>query len=400
MGGWNIDTHILKKDGSNLNLTDHGLRERLYKNFSYKEMGGRLNRLVKPDTLLCKTDEFLFSYFFLRIPEEFLSDEDSFYLAIGPFSPVRRSKDEIYLIMENNALPARLFSEISSFYDTVPVISDPVGLDNVILHLASGIFRREYHLEWLPEDTVLFLGSDRILQEIQDNPEIASSSIAERYQYENEMMEAVAAADYDRAQALTQKMLGIQLRPRAKNPVRNKQHLLIILNTLYRKAAEYGGVHPLYIDELSTRFALLINEITTISDLNALSREMTHKYCILVQNHAMKGYSPVIKEIISYIDFHYAEDLSLNFFAEKFNIAKTYLSNLFKKETDTTLTEFIHQVRMRKAITLINSSAIPVSAIASACGYNDINYFIRVFKRTYGLSPKQYQKTVVHSARG
>lgn len=127
---------------------------------------------------------------------------------------------------------------------------------------------------------------------------------------------------------------------------------------------------------------------------------MTHKYCILVQNHAMKGYSPVIKEIISYIDFHYAEDLSLNFFAEKFNIAKTYLSNLFKKETDTTLTEFIHQVRMRKAITLINSSAIPVSAIASACGYNDINYFIRVFKRTYGLSPKQYQKTVVHSARG
>lgn len=52
---------------------------------------------------------------------------------------------------------------------------------------------------------------------------------------------------------------------------------------------------------------------------------------------------------------------------------------------------------MRKAITLINSSALPITAIATACGYNDINYFIRIFKRTYGLSPKQYQKTIVHT---
>lgn len=51
---------------------------------------------------------------------------------------------------------------------------------------------------------------------------------------------------------------------------------------------------------------------------------------------------------------------------------------------------------MRKAITLINSSALPVAAIATACGYNDINYFTRIFKRTYGLSPKQYQKSVMH----
>ena len=123
---------------------------------------------------------------------------------------------------------------------------------------------------------------------------------------------------------------------------------------------------------------------------------MIHKYCLLVKNHAMKGYSAVTKEIISYIDFHYMEDLTLNRLAEMFNISKTYLSNLFRRETGVTLTEYIHQVRMRKAITLINSSALPVAAIATACGYNDINYFTRIFKRTYGLSPKQYQKSVMH----
>lgn len=108
------------------------------------------------------------------------------------------------------------------------------------------------------------------------------------------------------------------------------------------KAVEAGGVHPLYIDDLSTKFAVLINEVSSLSDVNALSSEMIHKYCLLVKNHAMKGYSAVTKEIIS--------------------------------------------------------SALPITAIATVCGYNDINYFIRVFKRTYGLSPKQYQKSIMFSA--
>lgn len=399
LGGWNIDTQLLKRDGSNLQLTDHELRKHLYVDFPYREIGSRLNKLVKSDTLVCKTDEFLLSYYFLRIPEKYITDDDSFFLCIGPFSTVRRNRDEICSIMARNNIPAKLFSDMAVFYDTIPVIDDSVNLDNIILHLASGIFHRDFHLERLPEDAFLFLGSNRIIQEVKDNPELASTSITERYRAEDEMMEAIAAADYDRAQALAQKLLNFQIRPRAKNPVRNKQHLVVILNTLCRKAAETGGVHPLYIDELSTRFAVLINEITSISDLNALSREMIHKYCLLVQNHAMKGYSPVVKEIVSFIDFHYAEDLTLNFLAQKYNIAKTYLSNLFKKETDTTLTDFIHHVRMRKAITLINSSSIPVSDIAYACGYNDTNYFIRIFKRTYGISPKQYQKTIVHAGR-
>lgn len=399
LGGWNVNTQLLKEDGSNLQQIDHGLRMRLYENYSYKESEIILNKMLKPDSLLRKTDEFLFSHLFLYIPEEYRSAGDSACLSIGPFSDTRRSRDEIYAIMEKNSLPSNLFNEMCVFYDSIPVIEPQLSFENVILHLAAGLFRREYHLEYMPEESVLFLGSDQILKEVQDNPQIASASIDERYRAENEMITAIASGDYARAYAATQKFYTYQIRPRAKSPIRNKQHLAVIQNTLCRKAVEAGGVPPLYIDELSTRFAILINEITSLSDLDTLTQEMVHKYCLLVQNHSMKGYSPVIKEIVSYIDFHYSEDLNLNFFAEKFNIAKTYLSNLFKKETDTTITDYIHQVRMRKAITLINSSVIPVSAIASACGYNDINYFIRIFKRTYGLSPKQYQKTVVHSTR-
>ena len=111
------------------------------------------------------------------------------------------------------------------------------------------------------------------------------------------------------------------------------------------------------------------------------------------------GFSKVIKEVVSYIDFHYAEDLNLSFFAEMFHISRNYLSGLYKKETGMTLTDYIHQVRSRRAITLINSSSLSITTIAVSCGYNDINYFTRMFKKIYGVSPTQYRLSVTDKHR-
>lgn len=397
LSGININTVIFRKDCSNLELVDNRFRMHLYENYPYGSTLSLSSQKIKKNTLVCKTDEFSHTYFFLRIPEEFLSEEDTDFMSIGPFLSRRKSHGEICQIMQDNALPERLLNDVSAFYDSLPVVDNLPAFQNVILQLAAGLFGTEYHFDYLPEDSVLFLGSGKIYNTVKDNPQMARDSIAERYEVENELMAAISAGDYDRAHELHGRFIKYHIRPRAKSPLRNQQHLSIILNTLCRKAAEAGGVHPLYIDDLSTRFAVLINEVNSLTGISALPGEMIHKYCLLVKNHAMKGYSAVTKEIISYIDFHYTEDLNLNFFAKMFNISKTYLSNLFRKETGSTLTEFIHQVRMRKAITLINSSALPITAIATACGYNDINYFIRIFKRTYGLSPKQYQKTIMHA---
>ena len=397
LNGMNVNAFVLKKDNSNLELIDNRFRALLYEDFTYTDAFELWEHKIKKNSLMRKTDDFLFSYMFLRVPEEYLSAGDSSCLSIGPFSERRRNREEIYHIMQKKEIREHLFNDIAAFYDAVPVVENTVSFETVVRQFATGLFGCEYHLEYLPEDCVLFLGSNKILRTVKENPQMAKDTIAERYHVENELMEAIAAGDYDRAHSLHGKFVTYHIRPRAKTPLRNKQHLAIVLNTLCRKAVESGGVHPLYIDDLSTRFAVLINEVSSLADVNALSSEMIHKYCLLVKNHAMKGYSAVTKEIISYIDFHYTEDLNLNYFAGMFNMSKTYLSNLFKKETGVTLTDFIHQVRMRKAITLINSSALPITAIATACGYNDINYFIRVFKRTYGLSPKQYQKSIMFS---
>ena len=388
----NVNATLFRRDGSNLELLDNRFRAHLYKAYPYREVFRFLGQKVKGSALIQKTDEYRLSYFFLHVPKKYLAPEESSLLAIGPFCEARRSQEEVYSIMRETGIPERLFPDVSAFFDTVPVIENPASFEALIAQLASGLLGREYQPGQFPEDGFLPAESSFALR---DNPQIARDSLAARYEAENAMLAAISAGNYTRAHELHRKFLSYQISPRADNPLRNQQHMAIIMNTLCRKAAEYGGVHPLYIDDLSTRFAHLINQIGTAADLDALTGEMLHKYCLLVKNHAMQGYSAVTKEIISYIDFHYADNLSLHFFAERFHLSRTYLSGLFRKETGVTLTDFIHQVRMRQAITLINSSVLPVTAIAAACGYNDVSYFIRIFKRFYGLSPRQYRKSIL-----
>ena len=87
------------------------------------------------------------------------------------------------------------------------------------------------------------------------------------------------------------------------------------------------------------------------------------------------------------IDLHYAEQVSLDQIAETLRISPFYLSHLFSRESDFSFVEYITQVRMHKAKDLLSSGAKNVSEAAYAVGYNDSNYFSKVFHRYFGVNP-------------
>ena len=391
----NVHTTIIRKDNSNLSMIDNGFRLHLYGTYPYETMFTQLKQYVKPNTILQIIDNFNFMYYMVFVPSHCLNEEDSPYFIIGPFLNLKLPAEDIHGILKENQVPEHLLTDITSLYDSLPIIHNIPMFVSFILHLAHEYLGEVYTVT----DTSKYLSplfqTIQPVIDIEENSEIALSSIEERYKVENQLIAAITSGDYKRALLLHQKFTTFYIKPRTDNVVKNTQNSLIILNTLCRKAVEFADVHPLYIDELSRKIAISINHMNTMRELKNIETDILHKYCLLVVNHSMKGYSLVTKDIISYIDFHYMEELSLNFFADMFNLSKTYLSNLFKKETGSTLTDFIHHVRMRKAITLLNSSDLTITSIATACGYNDISYFIRIFRRTYGMSTKQYQKSVL-----
>lgn len=101
--------------------------------------------------------------------------------------------------------------------------------------------------------------------------------------------------------------------------------------------------------------------------------------------------STLNREIISYISENYTSDLTLADIADTFHMSYKYFSRYFKNTFQTTLSEYLMKLRLERAELLLNSSEMSITEISMQSGFNNISFFIRSFKKAYGLTPLQYR---------
>lgn len=100
-----------------------------------------------------------------------------------------------------------------------------------------------------------------------------------------------------------------------------------------------------------------------------------------------------IPQVLNYIQQNYAK-VSVEGIARHFSISVSHLGRIFRKNTHTTVSDAIQQVRVQKACELLTSTKLPVQNIAEAVGYTDVTYFIRMFKKHQHTTPLQYRKNI------
>ena len=98
------------------------------------------------------------------------------------------------------------------------------------------------------------------------------------------------------------------------------------------------------------------------------------------------------REMISYIQEHFAENISLQMLADEFHLSKKYISEYFKDHFSIGFMQYVGHLRMTKAKRLLLDTDMPITEIALACGFNSVNLFIRKFKELYQVTPLQYRK--------
>ncbi|MGY4688854.1 response regulator [Salibacterium sp. K-3] len=96
-----------------------------------------------------------------------------------------------------------------------------------------------------------------------------------------------------------------------------------------------------------------------------------------------------------WIDEHLNAPLTLEEAAGHAGLSASYFSQLFKEAAGENLTDYVTRRRLQKAVDLLKDQAYSLKEISYMVGYKDPNYFSRVFKKYYHLSPKQYQKTIL-----
>lgn len=337
----------------------------------------------------------MYRYLLFRLPEPGRKGRDFFL--IGPYMLTEVTKKMIYDVAEYISFPEKHYRRLEQFFVGLPRIYDESVLLSMVNTFGERIWGSIDNFELQDIDSGISLefeaetGGDA--EEEPGESQQIMKILAERYEVENRLIQAVAKGQTHRAEALLSGS-GHWLELRTPDRLRNVKNYMIIMNTLLRKAVESADVHPIYIDELSSRFAHKIEQLNSEAGMSALVKEMVRKYCLLVTNHSMKDYSLLVRKVLTHIDMDLTADLSLKAQAAALGVNASYLSTLFKKETGKTLTEYVNGKRIEHAIFLLNSSRLQIQAIAQYCGISDVNYFTRLFKATVGKTPKEYRDSI------
>lgn len=132
-----------------------------------------------------------------------------------------------------------------------------------------------------------------------------------------------------------------------------------------------------------------------MSFLSDMEQELLHRLHIFFHSTDDRYTQfPLAYQLRLYIDENYEkEDLSLQEIAEQFSVSESYLCVIFKKAFDYTINQYIIDRRIEKAKDYLKNSNKKIKEISDLVGYRDCNYFIRIFKKTTGITPADYRSS-------
>lgn len=173
------------------------------------------------------------------------------------------------------------------------------------------------------------------------------------------------------------------------SPIETKSREIVLLIS----EPDYAAVPELLIGASSRMLGIALNigvsgTVRTWQDVGTAYGQAMD---MLSENRVSGTAREDIKRLLDFMKENSAQDISLRTAADIVNMSESYLSYIFKKETGTGFTDYLNQLRVDKAAHYLMNSQLPVYEIALEVGYENINYFGRIFKKIKGVSPQKYR---------
>ncbi|MBQ9611144.1 MAG: helix-turn-helix transcriptional regulator [Lachnospiraceae bacterium] len=330
----------------------------------------------------------------------YLFSVDGERFLLGPSVKTDFDEEKIERILIEQHIPAAYLSSLRLYYSAFPTLSTDQVRSTVMACVRSfGHMGEDYRYIRLRGDTdalpMLSLSHEEALD---------YSAVYARYDLENRFLRTIETGDtehvlitYDRmsAQGLSQK--------RYVNAVYQDPGVsLSMVRALARKAAERGGASVVQINEITQRTVQKILSSPGMNDQNRLTRAMLVELSEAVRQHRLRAgnYSLPIQNTLEFLALNYSQELRLHDLASRAALSEAYLSKSFKKEVGMSITQYIANLRCTQAAQMLRDSSYPISEISSYVGYIDNNYFVKVFKKQYGMTPTEYRSSKIRCEPG
>lgn len=225
--------------------------------------------------------------------------------------------------------------------------------------------------------------------QIKDNSEFHAS-----YEPEFEFYHAVSSGNIEKVTELCKSDFTEKkgLGKLSESPLQSmKYHFAITAAMLARYAIASGlelessyGLSDLYIQKC--------DKLSSLSELSELHRRMVFDFT--GKMNALRKKSVFSKQIVLCINYIYEnlhQRITVKELAEYTKLNQNYLSRLFKKETGTTITDYIISKKITEAKNMLKYTNCSISLIAETLAFSSQSYFTKIFRIAEGVTPKKYR---------
>ncbi|NRD77923.1 response regulator [Bacillus sp. BRMEA1] len=150
-------------------------------------------------------------------------------------------------------------------------------------------------------------------------------------------------------------------------------------------------------EDLDSRIDIFFDEKGTFQ-LEAykyrIKREITH-FLKRIKRTSEQNHSNSIYEIEKYLQANFDRDVKLQEISQHFYLSREYISRRFKQEFNVNISDYIVNIRIETAKSLLKNSHLKIYEIANMIGYQDDKYFRKVFKKVEGFTPNEYRALYV-----
>ncbi len=332
-------------------------------------------------------------YYLMQTSYEFsfvvciLQDKGQHYgtILIGPFLVDEPSEHAINEIIKTKGLSIDSRQILKTLYDHIPHVST----------------KRIYYIEKtlsaiisMTNDTSDTGESALDIQTSEPSVILDSEDITTGYDYSFErlLLGKISNGDLDQVISMFHDQVKIPyLSMNTPQQMRTNKDNAIIYNTLVSRAAIEGGVDPDHSLAMAATFTGKIETIDKVNQLVDLLEDITIQYTNSVLHVASINHVSVIKKASRYVHNHLSEPIRLQEVADYVGLSPNYFSSLFKKEMHLAFADYVNHTRIKESQFLLQTTNHSILDIAISVGFNNQNYFTTIFKKTTGITPKQYR---------
>ncbi|WP_054028303.1 response regulator [Bacillus sp. FJAT-28004] len=143
--------------------------------------------------------------------------------------------------------------------------------------------------------------------------------------------------------------------------------------------------------EPSERATLTFESFETYGQLRDGLVRLAARMRSSLEREAADGHSKLINKVQRFIEEHLDKPISLQMIADRVHLHPVYVSQMYKAVTGEGLTDYMLRIRMEKSAYLLKSSNLKIYEIGNKFSYQNAPYFIKLFKKVYGMTPQEYR---------